>query len=137
MTTKEAIGVLECMAVDMTGAMAGLSERNPMTDVLRQRLDAINAAQDALRAQLEFKPVEFDRFKNEPLTLDELRKMDNEPVWIVEYPDWGCWELSNDAEDYLEDRDPAFYGMTHNDPDGRNGLHKLGWLAYRHKPREG
>lgn len=74
--------------------------------------------------------------KNEPMTLDELREMDGEPVWIVEYPDWGHWELSADAEDYLIDREEAFYGMKHNDPLGRDGLHKLGWLAYRRKPKE-
>lgn len=53
MTIEEAIGVFECMAIDMTGAMAGLSAHNPMTDVLRQRLDAIDIAQAALRAQHE------------------------------------------------------------------------------------
>ena len=72
-----------------------------------------------------------------PLTLDELRKMDGEPVWIVEYPDWGHWELSADAEDYVTDREPSFYGMKHNDHAGRYGLHKLGWLAYRQKPEDG
>ncbi len=71
-----------------------------------------------------------------PLTLEELREMDGEPVWIVEYPDWGHWELSENAEDYLTDRTEAFYGMRHNDPDGKFGLHKLGWLAYRRKPEE-
>lgn len=28
---------------------------------------------------------------NEPLTLEQLREMDGEPVWIVEHPDWGHW----------------------------------------------
>ena len=74
--------------------------------------------------------------KNDPLTLDELRQMDGEPVWVVAHPDWGHWELSCDAEDYFEDREDAFYGMTHNDPAGRYGLHALGWLAYRHKSKE-
>lgn len=74
--------------------------------------------------------------KNESLTLDELKQMDGEPVYIVEYPDWGHWELSEDAEDYLCDRDPDFYGMTHNDPAGKYGLHTLGWLAYRNKPEQ-
>ena len=71
-----------------------------------------------------------------PLTLEELRQMNGEPVWIVEHPDWGHWELAEDAEDYLMDRDEDFYGMKHNDPLGRFGLHVLGWLAYRHKPKE-
>lgn len=76
--------------------------------------------------------------ENEPLTLDELRQMDGEPVWIVAHPDWGHWELSEYAEDYLEDRDEDFYGMAMPpaipDPMGRYGLHMLGWLAYRRKP---
>lgn len=75
---------------------------------------------------------------NDPLTLEELRGMDGEPVWIVEHPDWGHWELSECAEDYFDDRDPDFYGMTMPptlpDPMGRYGLHVLGWLAYRRKP---
>lgn len=70
----------------------------------------------------------------EPLTLDELRQMDGQPVWIVESPDWGHWELSADAEDYIAERDQDFYGLKHNDPAGRYGLHVLGWLAYRRPP---
>lgn len=69
-----------------------------------------------------------------PLTLDQLREMDGQPVWIVEYPDWGHWELSEDANDYIVDRNLNFYGMKHDDPDGRYGLHKLGWLAYSYPP---
>lgn len=76
--------------------------------------------------------------ENPPLTLDELRGMNGEPVWIVAWPDWGHWELSMYAEDYFEDRDPDLYGLTmpHSlpDPMGKNGLNMLGWLAYRRKP---
>lgn len=70
----------------------------------------------------------------EPLSLEQLRKMDGKPVWIVEYPDWGHWELSEDANDYIVDRNLNFYGMKHDDPDGRYGFHKLGWLAYSYPP---
>lgn len=97
---------------------------------LQTTIDAIDMAISALRQQEVTKKVD-------PLTLDELRQMDGEPVWIVEYPEWGHWELSADAEDYVTDREPSFYGMKHNDPAGRYGLHKLGWLAYRQKPEEG
>lgn len=69
-----------------------------------------------------------------PLTLEQLREMDGQPVWIVEYPDWGHWELSEDANDYIVDRNLNFYGMKHDDPDGRYGLHKLGWPAYSYPP---
>lgn len=65
-----------------------------------------------------------------PLTLEQLREMGGNPVWVVEYPDWGHWELSEDGEDYIADRHPELYGLRHDDPEGRYGLHKLGWLAY-------
>ena len=71
---------------------------------------------------------------NEPLTIEELREMNGEPVWIVEHPDWGHWELSADAEDYIADRDQDLYGLKHDDPAGQCGLHVLGWLAYRRPP---
>ena len=69
-----------------------------------------------------------------PLTLEQLREMDGEPVWIVEAPHWGHWELSEDAEDYIIDRHEEFYGLKYNDPEGKHGLHKLGWLAYAYPP---
>lgn len=69
-----------------------------------------------------------------PLTLNQLREMDGQPVWIVESPDWGHWELSEDAEDYICDRDTDLYGLTYPDPDGKAGLHKLGWVAYAYPP---
>lgn len=70
----------------------------------------------------------------QPLTLEQLRGMDGCPIWIVEAPDWGHWELSEDAEDYIIDRQEEFYGLKHNDPEGKCGLHKLGWLAYSYPP---
>ena len=69
-----------------------------------------------------------------PLTLEQLREMDGQPVWIVEQPDWGHWELSEDADDYFSDRDPGLYGLTYPDPEGKGGIHKLGWLAYAYPP---
>ena len=68
--------------------------------------------------------------KEGPLTLEQLREKNGKPVWIVEYPDWGHWELSEDANDYFTDRDPELYGLTYPDPEGKAGLHKLGWVAY-------
>lgn len=69
----------------------------------------------------------------EPLSLEQLKQMDGEPVWIVEFPDWGHWELSEDAEDYLCDRDTDLYGFM-SDLDGEAGSHELGWLAYPYPP---
>lgn len=78
--------------------------------------------------------VDYQKTPNEPLTLEQLRQMDGRPVWIVEHPDWGHWELSADAEDYIADRDQDLYGLKHDDPAGQCGLHVLGWLAYRRPP---
>lgn len=47
MTREEAHRILECMEIDLTWALQGTKE--PMLDVLRQRLAAINVAQAVLR----------------------------------------------------------------------------------------
>lgn len=119
MTNQQAIAILECMAVDMTGAWGEMNECNPMVDVIRQRLDAINMAQDALRAQQELE-------NPEPLTLDELREMGGEPVWIV-WPggrigsQW--WIVDNYDWHMMEFDDRNDYGKT--------------WIAYRRKVEKG
>lgn len=134
MTRKEAIAVLECLALEMNAILAGIPKSEATADQIKRCIDAYDMAISALRQQ---EIVTNRNGLNEPLTLDELRQMDGEPVWIVEEPDWGHWELSADADDYVADREPSFYGMKHNDPAGRYGLHKLGWLAYRQKQEEG
>ena len=54
------------------------------------------------------------------LTLDELRKMDGEPVWLVNQ-NGGRWVIMSGV--YLwNSRKNADYGKT--------------WLAYRQKPEE-
>ena len=121
MTIDEAIKVLRTESVELGGNAVSVARWLTALDV------AVKALEDV---------TDKDAGKNEPLTLGEVRKMGGEPVWIVEYPDWGHWELSADAEDYVTDREPSFYGMKHNDPAGRYGLHKLGWLAYHQKPEE-
>lgn len=55
MTKQEAISVLECMAIDMVGAIADISKSNPMDDIIRQRIKAIDIAQEALRDKIKTK----------------------------------------------------------------------------------
>ena len=63
--------------------------------------------------------------RNEPLTLDELRQMDGEPVWVQSpgVPEYGRWAIVEGVgENCLFLRDDFTchdYGKT--------------WLAYRHK----
>lgn len=101
------------------------------TDIVRQDKVALNLLEQVL---YDIQHVPTLTPPNEPLTLEQLREMDGEPVWIVEHPDWGHWELSADAEDYIADRDQDLYGLKHDDPAGQCGLHVLGWLTYRRPP---
>lgn len=92
----------------------------------------------ALREKVEYRETVVEALRpmphGDPLTLEQLRGMDGKPVWIMESPDWGHWEFSEDAEDYILDRDPDLYGLTYPDPEGKAGLHKLGWIAYAYPP---
>jgi hypothetical protein len=73
---------------------------------------------------------------NEPLTIEQLKQMDGEPVWCADGEGHSCYCLVNaESEDCIDSECGAwcfeFYGMT---GDGENGLHNMGWLAYAHKP---
>ena len=120
MTRADAISVLE--------RVVHTESKWPGTE---DTLDALHMAISALRQQ---EPVTN---RNEPLTLDELRKMDGEPVWVVcltpEIYDeppirWRILEKSiigtfgvwGNKDSCLTERD---YGKT--------------WIAYRQKPEEG
>ena len=67
--------------------------------------------------------------KNKPLTLDELRQMDGEPVWVQSpgVPEYGRWAIVEGVGEnclFLHDDFTCHdYGKT--------------WLAYRQKPEEG
>lgn len=105
------------------------AEKNPFAKMhYKTSIEAIDAALEALNQGTAWTS------KAEPLTMEQLLEMDGQPVWIMEAPDWGHWELSEDAGDYLTDRDPELYGLTYPDPEGKGGLHKLGWIAYAYKP---
>jgi hypothetical protein len=81
--------------------------------------------------------------ENKPLTLDELRRFDGEPVYL-QFGDGGQgWAIACDEGEWFsfygidfEDERPemAFLNMEHQDPAGHYGLHVLGWRAYRSKP---
>ena len=84
--------------------------------------DAVDMAISALRQQERFGDV------NKALTLEELRKMDGEPVWVQSpgVPEYGRWAIVEGVgENCLFQHDDFTchdYGKT--------------WLAYRQKPEE-
>lgn len=122
MTNEEAIRVLE--------RVAHTESKWPGTE---DTLEALDMAISALRQQDHFREVTK---KVEPLTPDELRQMDGEPVW---------------CEIYIKGQ-PSFYGIVHGetvtgfisgDDKPANlaiknvGAYGLAWLAYRQKPEDG
>ena len=124
MTREEAI---ECLSERVS--IGGTGEQNCMvvfgvnTDTLDEAFDM---AISALRQQEHFREVTK---KVEPLTLDELREMDGEPVWVQSpgVPEYGRWAIVEGAGEnclFLHDDFTCHdYGKT--------------WLAYRRKPEEG
>ena len=87
--------------------------------------EALDMAISALRKQEHFRDLTK---KVGPLTLDELRQMDGEPVWVQSpgVPEYGRWAIVEGVgENCLFLRDDFTchdYGKT--------------WLAYRQKPEE-
>ena len=84
--------------------------------------EAHRVAISALRQQERFGEV------NKALTLDELRQMDGEPVWVQSpgVPEYGRWAIVEGVGEnclFLHDDFTCHdYGKT--------------WLAYRQKPEE-
>ena len=124
MTREEAI---ECLSERVS--IGGTGEQNCMV-VFGVNTDTIDEAFDmaisAIRQQDHFREVTK---KVEPLTLDELREMDGEPVWVQSpgVPEYGRWAIVEGVGEnclFLHDDFTCHeYGKT--------------WLAYRQKPEEG
>ncbi len=96
-------------------------------------VDACDMAIAALQAKQE-------RDNPKPLTLEELRQMDGEPVWLVDGSGnemWGLVDAGDDHPDVIDSQCGLWRGEFYNmSGDGKNGLHLIGWLAYRRKPKE-
>ena len=123
MTREEAIKVLENPDVSI-GVSARIGQDPEYWRKLRPALDM---AISALREQEHFRDLTK---KVEPLTLDELRKMDGEPVWCVEITGREEWLFRGDggfADMYGE--------FTSDDFMAWDNYGKL-WWCYRQKPEE-
>lgn len=95
---------------------------------------ALDMAISALRAQQEVESKLKVVESNAPLTLDELRQMDGEPVWIhfiggavIRNDGWFIISQIGTSEIFLSGKVSVYknfwyYGET--------------WVAYRQKPRE-
>ena len=128
----------------------------PHSDILEAQREPVKTALAILRAELS-------RQENAPLTWDELIAMDGKPVFIVsgrgdnELNGWFLVSAERHDVESVEftgtidnlvlssitdelSPEECFYGMTCNIECGeadcaRNGLHHMGWLAYRYEPK--
>ena len=118
MTNEEAIEAIKCNWPDSRYT------------ILREALDM---AISALLQQEHFREVTK---KVEPLTMEELRQMDGEPVWCEIYikgqsPFYGIVHGENVTGFIPGDDKPSNLAITNV------GAYGLAWLAYRQKPEEG
>ena len=90
---------------------------------------------DAIREKLE-------REKPKPLTIEELRQMDGEPVWVTDpsEPAVSAYCTIDVCTRFKEDRGNDKYSEAMVPGDGFSyyQFDKYGktWIAYRHKPKE-
>ena len=111
MTREEAIEAIKCNWPDSRYT------------ILREALDMAISALQQQGQEL-----------NTPLTPDELRKMDGEPVWVVYDKDAGMWALVEVCEEsiFLTNN---LGGRTEYANDAE--LEDNGLTVYRQKPEEG
>ncbi len=91
-------------------------------------LDAIDVAISALRAQQEVA-------KNEPLTMEELEKMNGQPVWLDNYPNgWKCFIVNLELPtEYGKGFEPCGIDLWGN---GTSLSLLVECGLYRHPPKE-
>lgn len=118
MTRSEAIKVLRTESVEIGGNAVSVARWTSAMDV------AIKALKDV---------TDKDVGKNDPLTLDDLREMDGEPVWIEDVGEckwhgsgWAIVDRENCLVRKASNGNPAFFER-----------YWKGWVAYRQKPEEG
>lgn len=116
MEITEILQVLERTRSSVRATRAMLADREPTPD----RLAILADFDREIRAFEEAAAILRQVPDDVPLTLEQLREMGGEPVYIIEEGRGGHWELSENAEDYLEGRDLREYGKK--------------WEAYLCKP---
>lgn len=121
MTREEAIKVLRTESIELGGSAPSVC----------RFWEALDMAISALRQQ---ETVTNRNGLNAPLTMDELREMDGDPVWIKLFdPDEEFWVLRNEWVDTRNPEPMILFRMrwySHSD-------YGKTWLAYRQKPEEG
>lgn len=93
-------------------------------------LDGETQREEKLMCGIAYRVLRQKTENNDPLTLDELREMDGEPVWVIplepkEQPEWALVDV---AEEWLCTSNADYWGFE---------VYGRCILAYRRKPEEG
>lgn len=122
MTREEVIQRFEKMKADADRHVEYFEGNLNVQSAFRKTAEMYNIALSALREQEERENAEPQAI-DKPLTIEELRQMDGEPVWLdVASGVWG-----------LVDSDDSVVWL---DRGGSIDLRALGGKAYRRKPKE-
>ncbi len=113
--------------------------KNEAVDYLSKYVDGYySEINEAVRLAVAALQTQIKAEQNEPLTLDELRKMEGEPIWLefVNQHAHSKYRIVRGLSDnavVFEEYDNEFgpYNSVYLGHYGRI------WLAYRHKPMEG
>lgn len=144
MTSQEIIKGLRCHAGDVADCVS--CPCWPIEDGCRRFLCA--AAADRLEEYVdrcarfsEEIMVLREKQRNDPLTLDELKEMDGEPVWVLVSSNWResgiseGWCIVRFHSD--DDRVRVYiYDTRHGARFFAQQDYGISWWAYRHKPEE-
>lgn len=116
MEITEILQVLERTRSSVRATRAMLADREPTPD----RLAILADFDREIRALEEAAAILRQVPDQGPIPPEKLQEMGGEPVYIIEEGRGGHWELSENAEDYLEGRGLREYGKK--------------WEAYPCKP---
>lgn len=94
----------------------------------------------ALQMAIDDMQEQEEREHPRPLTLAELREMDGEPVWCIDgcgHERWCLVSLKGNSTNAVDSENGLWWGGFYcMDGDGNYGLCNVGWIAFRHKPKE-
>lgn len=121
-----------CLADDLTAAADAIERLK--SELTQEKIDNTN-----LIGELATVAAERDRYKAEhenpqPLTLEELRRMDGQPVWVTFADNYvpvthtqipPLWMIVSAEDEELQAKNEY---VCFSD---------IGWIAYRSKPKEG
>ena len=115
----------DCLYIDMALALADEVEklnRRAVPENPRRKSGTESAENGSASAP--------DGGGNRPLTLEQLRQMDGEPVWVKNnaHPEYSEWKICNgDGESHYYFSNGAAYELNH---------YGKAWLAYARRPED-